>query len=441
MTNKSETLEIRLESVLAEQLRTICDSQGMTVSSVLRGLINEYCDSSPVVVKQLSPTDRKNSRTRSLASVISSDETNFRIGEMYCGPGGIAIGATLAKLSRGGKTYGFSHSFATDYDADTCQTFARNIRRHSPETTVICEDIRKLDIESLPNVEGFMFGFPCNDFSIVGESKGIKGKFGPLYKYGVDYISKANPLFFFAENVSGLTSANAGEAFDRIQDDLAGAGRHGYELTTHLYKFEDYGIPQARHRIVIIGMRSDLGVKFRVPKPSGRLVTCREAIEVPPIPDNVTNNELTAQSPRVVERLSHIKPGENAWTAKIPQRLRLNVGGAQLSQIYKRLDPERPAYTVTGSGGGGTHVYHWSENRALTNRERARLQTFPDDFFFVGSKESVRRQIGMAVPPRAATIILEAVLKTLLSVGYQSIDSSFDQSSETNRRRRIRRPK
>jgi DNA (cytosine-5)-methyltransferase 1 len=425
IVKKSQTLEIRLESALAEQLKTVCDSQGVTVSSVLRGLITEYCDSSPVVVRQLTTSNRKQSRTKSLASIISSDETTFRIGEMYCGPGGIALGATQAKLSCGGKTYGFSHSFATDHDADTCQTFARNIRRHSPETTVVCEDIRKLNIESLPNVEGFMFGFPCNDFSIVGESKGMKGKFGPLYKYGSEYISKANPLFFFAENVSGLTSANAGEAFDRIQRDLAGAGRYGYELTTHLYKFEDYGVPQTRHRIVIIGMRSDLGIKFHVPKPSGRLLTCREAIEVPPIPDNATNNELTAQSPRVVERLSHIKPGENAWTAKMPQRLRLNVDGAQLSQIYKRLDPERPAYTVTGSGGGGTHVYHWSENRALTNRERARLQTFPDDFFFVGSKESVRRQIGMAVPPRAATVILNAVLKSLLSISYPSIEPSF----------------
>ena len=69
-----------------------------------------------------------------------------------------------------------------------------------------------------------------------------------------------------------------------------------------------------------------------------------------------------------------------------------------MSHIYKRLDSSKPAYTVTGSGGGGTHVYHYKENRALTNRERARLQTFPDKYNFVGGKESVRRQIGMAVP-------------------------------------------
>ncbi len=114
--------------------------------------------------------------------------------------------------------------------------------------------------------------------------------------------------------------------------------------------------------------------------------------------------------------MKYIQPGENAWTARIPEHLQLKVKGAKISQIYKRLDPDKPAYTITGSGGGGTHVYHWEENRALTNRERARLQTFPDDFIFYGSKESVRKQIGMAVPPLGAKIIFEAFLKSLANI-------------------------
>ena len=129
----------------------------------------------------------------------------------------------------------------------------------------------------------------------------------------------------------------------------------------------------------------------------------------------------TKQSAQVVERLKYIKPGENAFTANIPEHLQLKVRGAKISQIYKRLDPSKPAYTVTGSGGGGTHIYHWSEPRALTNRERARLQTFPDDYYFCGSKESVRRQIGMAVPPAGAKIIFEAILKTFASIPYESV--------------------
>ena len=101
----------------------------------------------------------------------------------------------------------------------------------------------------------------------------------------------------------------------------------------------------------------------------------------------------------------------------------MKVKGAKISQIYKRLNPTKPAYTVTGSGGGGTHIYHYDEPRALTNRERARLQTFPDDYVFEGSKESVRKQIGMAVPQKGARVIFEAILKTFAGISYESIDA------------------
>jgi DNA (cytosine-5)-methyltransferase 1 len=130
----------------------------------------------------------------------------------------------------------------------------------------------------------------------------------------------------------------------------------------------------------------------------------------------------------------HILPGENAWTANIPEEYRLHVKGAHLSQIYKRLESDKPAYTITGSGGGGTHVYHWAEPRALTNRERARLQTFPDNFEFIGSKESVRKQIGMAVPPLGAKIIFLAILKTFAHIEYDWINNNipFGEQSTLN---------
>lgn len=348
----------------------------------------------------------------------------YEIGEMYCGPGGIAIGADLAKVKIKNRTYQFDHRWATDYHPDTCATYQKNVCKTHPKCRVVQSDIKLLNIEKLPIVDGFLYGFPCNDFSSVGETKGLDGTFGPLYSYGVRYINFANPRFIFAENVSGFSSANEGAAFSRILRELANAGKHGYRLTTHLYKFEQYGIPQARHRFIIVGIRRDLNRVFKVPKPSGVFRTAREALESPVIPIEACNQEATRQSKTVVERLQHIKPGQNAWTANLPEHLKLNVKGAKMSMIYKRLDPDKPAYTVTGSGGGGTHVYHWSEPRALTNRERARLQTFPDDFEFVGSKESVRRQIGMAVPVEGARIILEAVLKTLQEQPYESIEAS-----------------
>lgn len=155
--------------------------------------------------------------------------------------------------------------------------------------------------------------------------------------------------------------------------------------------------------------------------------TCRNAIENPPIPADAPNNEATRQSATVIERLRHIRPGENAFTADLPPELQLNIKGARISQIYKRLDPEKPSYTVTGSGGGGTHIYHWEEPRALTNRERARLQTFPDTYEFQGTKESVRKQIGMAVPCRGAQIIFEAILKSFAGIDYPSVEANINE--------------
>jgi DNA (cytosine-5)-methyltransferase 1 len=349
--------------------------------------------------------------------------TTFRLGELFCGPGGIAYGALSARIEK--PEFKIEHLWANDYDADTCETYRHNICPTTPES-VICGDVRKLDIEKLSPIDALAFGFPCNDFSQVGEQKGINGNFGPLYTYGVKVLKKFQPAWFLAENVGGLRSANQGDAFKQILHDLREVG---YNIYPHLYKFEEYGVPQSRHRIIIIGIRKDLPYVFNPPDPNEYkqlYKTSKEALENPPIPSDSFNNEITKQSATVIERLMHIKPGENAFNANLPEHLKLNVKGAKISQIYKRLHPEKPAYTVTGSGGGGTHIYHYHEPRALTNRERARLQTFPDTFEFKGSKESVRKQIGMAVPPEGVKIILEAVLKTFAGIPYNGIQCNVN---------------
>ena len=348
----------------------------------------------------------------------------FSLGELFCGPGGIAWGAINANI--GNPDYSIVHQWANDYDEDTCNTYRENICPDHPET-VYHADIRTFNMEQLAPIDALAFGFPCNDYSVVGEQKGMDGVFGPLYQYGVRALELFQPQWFLAENVGGLRNANDGRAFRQILDELQGAG---YHIVPNLYKFENYGIPQARHRIIIIGIRNDINLEYHVPSfvpYAGIDNSCRTAIEVPPIPPDALNNELTRQSPTVVRRLEHILPGQNAFTADLPEELRLNVNGARISQIYKRLDPDRPAYTVTGSGGGGTHIYHWAEPRALTNRERARLQTFPDTYHFVGGKESVRKQIGMAVPCRGAKMIFEAVLRTFAGIDYEWVPATIEE--------------
>lgn len=355
-------------------------------------------------------------------------QTIFELAELFSGPGGLALGAVSARAQNQTEEFRVKSVWANDMHLDTCKTYARNLHRNS-EGQVAHAPIQDIDIPKIKPFDALAFGFPCNDFSLVGEQKGFDGKYGPLYSYGVKALESHNPKWFIAENVSGLRSANGGSAMRKILSELSRAGS-GYDVVPHLYKFEEYGVPQTRHRIVIVGIRSDLGLKFRVPAPTtaGNHISSSEALAG--IPFDAPNHELQRQHPRVVARLKHIPAGGNAWSSEIPEELRLNVKGARLSNIYKRLDPNKPSYTVTGSGGGGTHMYHWAEPRALTNREKARLQTFPDDFIFEGSPSSVKRQIGMAVPPLAAKHIIEAILNTFAGIEYEYVPANLTYAQQ-----------
>ena len=344
----------------------------------------------------------------------------FRLGELFCGPGGLAWGALNAKISN--SNFAIVHQWANDYDADTCNTYRYNICPQNPET-VYHADIRKFNLEGLPPIDALAFGFPCNDYSLVGKRKGLNGKYGPLYTYGVKALEKFNPEWFLAENVSGLKADK--KAFNLIMDEFHECG---YRLYPHMYFFEDYKVPQRRHRIIIVGIRKDKNIEFGIPSPTsfGTPISSQEAIENPPIPMTAKNNEKTRNSWIVQKRLEYIKPGKNVFNSEIPEKYQLKINGAKLSQIYRRLNPDEPSYTVTGSGGGGTHIYHWEENRALTNRERARLQTFPDDFVFFGTSEKVRKQIGMAVPPEGAKVIFESILKSFGGIEYEKVPANID---------------
>ncbi len=354
------------------------------------------------------------------------------IGELFCGPGGGALGASYSKLELENKTVRMRHLWATDYDKDSCETYKQNIEKYESQALginqpiqVMQEDINRLNLEvggPFKTIDGLLFGFPCNDFSIVGESKGTDGKYGPLYKHGIKILSrKDKPKWFLAENVGGITSANEGKAFSKILSEMRGCG---YNIVANKYKFEDYGVPQTRHRVIVVGFKKDLNVHFKVPKPTFKIMSSGEALK--DIPSDATHQEYTKQSKQVVERLKYIKPGQNAWNANIPDSLKLNVPNSRLSHIYRRLEKDKPAYTLTGSGGGGTHMYHWKENRALTNRERARIQTFPDNFNFTGSKESVRKQLGMAIPPKGMEIVCNAILRSLHDVWYENVSPNID---------------
>ena len=348
----------------------------------------------------------------------------FKLGELFCGPGGLAYGALTATSDNG--EYSLEHAWANDFDKDSCDTYVYNICK-GVSGSVICQDVRELDVKTLGKIDAFAYGFPCNSFSNVkGDAKeGLANKkYGQLYWYGVRVLQEYRPRFFIAENVSGIRSAGSND-FSIIKNDLREAG---YTLTTHMYKAEDYGVPQTRHRVIIVGIRDDLKVDFKVPSPepySHVDISAKSAIA--DIPETATNNEIRKLSSTVIRRLSYIKPGQNVWQAEglMPEELKIKTH-TKISQIYRKLDPEKPSYTITASGGGGTFGYHWTD-RELTNRERARIQTFPDDFFFVGNYSSVRKQIGMAVPCRLANIVTTAILNSFAGIDYPWIEANIKE--------------
>lgn len=129
----------------------------------------------------------------------------FKLGELFAGAGGLAWGAVHAECARGGKII---HAWANDCDPSTCATYIKNICPDAPDT-VICCDVRDLNLDALEEIDALAFGFPCNDFSVVGKRRGLNGKYGLLYRYAVEALEKFQPDWFVAENVRGLLSANA----------------------------------------------------------------------------------------------------------------------------------------------------------------------------------------------------------------------------------------
>ena len=263
----------------------------------------------------------------------------------------------------------------------------------------------------------------------------MEGDYGGLYTYACKVLDYFEPEFFVAENVTSIgkkfknnkkqpslvKDEFAGKLrnrnymnFKKIMKDLAGCSKHGYRIYADNYKFEEHGVPQKRHRIILVGFRDDIfkenNISYQKPKREN-IINCEQGLAN--IPEWAEHQELTNHDERVVRRLKKTAEGKNVWDLGNDEDGLPGVTKARMSHIYKRLNRNEPSYTVTGSGGGGTHVYHYEEPRALTNRERARLQTFPDDYNFCGGKESIRRQIGMAVPVEGAKKIMIAVKDAL----------------------------
>lgn len=324
----------------------------------------------------------------------------LRVCSLFAGCGGLDLGFELAHHSN----LKFKTIWANDFDSSACATYRKNF----PDVELVEGDIWDYDLVKMPSCDIILGGFPCQDFSILRgdeKRKGIGVKRGLLYTKFVEAVAIKKPMAFVAENVKGLITANKGYAIKKITDDFA---KLGYHISPpKVINFADYGVPQRRERVLIVGIREDLDGTFVFPMPThrGRHISSKEALRG--VERVKHNNEFHNVSPRTISMLIRIPPGGNY--KDIPEFKDKNW----MSLIYKRLHPEQPSPTIVANGGGGTWGYHYEEPRPLTNRERARLQTFPDTFILEGSPTEVRRQLGNAVPPIGAKVVAEALLEHL----------------------------
>jgi len=334
----------------------------------------------------------------------------FSAVSLFAGCGGLDLGA-----ERTGKV---KTVWAVDSDPWAVATYRRNLGQHIWE-----KDVREVEFPDVP-CDILLAGPPCQDFSSLWNHDGAKTARGNLYRQVARFLDQRQPLAFVLENVPGLLSANHGEAWLLVRHALRAPsmflyGEPGprYEISVQLVDFADLGVPQRRQRLIVMGVRRDIGLRPpEIPRPyESEPLTVGDALDEDPLPDDAPNHEVGFDSDDVIERLKLIRPGENY--TNVPKGHPLAVKGL-ISHVYRRLDPAKPAYTVIASGGGGTHGYHHIHPRRLSNRERARLQSFPDDFFFEGGTGKsnyprIRRQIGNAVPPAGAEIIVNALVSAL----------------------------
>ncbi len=350
-----------------------------------------------------------------------------RIVSIFSGCGGLDLGFHLE---------GYETVWANDFSEWACASFKKKFG-----DVIIEGDITKIDPytdTTIPDCDLILGGFPCQDFSVIWKQPGLEGKRGGLYRHFLEFVDAKKPVAFVAENVKGLLTANKGKAIETIIQDFQNI-TPGYVILPHLYNFADYGVPQFRERVLIVGIRIDTGFDFRHPLPThgeGRpkpYKTAGEAIDG--ALEVAFNNERINCADKTKRMLDLIPEGGNF--TDIPKDNPLYVKG-MISHVYRRIHRSEPAKTIIAAGGGGTWGYHYPETRPLTNRERARLQSFPDDFEFAGNITEVRRQIGNAVPPDGVRETAKRLMP-LFSGDYNKIDlhSLFDKLSKMSVKERL----
>jgi DNA (cytosine-5)-methyltransferase 1 len=296
----------------------------------------------------------------------------LKVASLFSGAGGLDLGFKLS---------GHKIVWANDIDPDSTDTYTLNIGRE-----IVCGSIDEIDANRVPDFDILVGGFPCQGFSRANIHRVEKDERNSLYVNVVRILRDRQPKFFLLENVKGIISLNGGNDFNEIKLALE---ESGYDVQHKVLNAADYGVPQSRIRVIIIGIRNDLVGKYKYEYPNPTHSKSGEHL-----PKWVSIGDVLKDIPEPTEE--HELKNHICSSYKVVNR---DFTG------HRRTDPNKPSPTILarGNGGGGVcAIPHPNNNRRLTVRESAMMQTFPMDFEFQGSLTSMYRQIGNAVPVKFA---------------------------------------
>lgn len=328
----------------------------------------------------------------------------MRLLSLFSGCGGMDLGFKQA---------GYDIVWANDFDSDAQKTYRANLGEIDER------DIRLVDASETPECDVITAGFPCQPFSNAGNRLGILDERGTLFWDAIRFVEAKNPKAFVFENVRGLLSVKDGHGGKLIDTMTMTLENLGYAVTCKLLKASDYGVPQNRYRVFIVGIRKDIGKSFHFPEkiPMEGL----EVGNVLDVPECVPNQVDWRLSPQALALVEHIPEG-GSWK-DIPydflpdrfKRIRDNMKRYRAPNFYRRFARHEVNGTITASAQPeNCGIIHPVENRRYNIREIARFQSFPDDFvFFDELLTGMYKVIGNAVPPLLAFRIAEQ-LKAIL---------------------------
>lgn len=306
--------------------------------------------------------------------------------DLFSGAGGMTLGFEQA---------GFSNVFSVEFDT----TFAKTYKKNFPNHTLIVQDIKNITEKEIKKLIGnkkihvIVGGPPCQGFSIAGRigRSFIEDKRNDLFKEFVRFVSIIKPSTFVLENVAAMERHNKGETINEI---LEAFSNIGYKLKYKVLNSADYNVPQERRRIFIVGVKGSEN-HFEYPKKIKKKISIKEAIgDLPQLSNGedskIKNHSAMKHTKQMLNKMSYIKDGGDRFD--IPEEIRPKSGD---SRKYIKYNSKEPSVCVTGDM---RKIFHYNQNRALTARELARLQTFPDSFIFYGTSGKIQQQIGNAVP-------------------------------------------